>query len=49
MTEKITSKPKTSEGIGGGSLRDALRVPALAVLTGLIIGAFAILLSGGNV
>jgi len=30
-------------------LRDALRVPALAVLTGLIIGAFAILISGANV
>ena len=49
MTEKNESKPKTPEGIGGGSLRDALRVPALAVLTGLIIGGFAIILSGGNV
>ena len=49
MTNKIKSKPKTSEGIGGGSLRDALRIPALAVLTGLIIGAFAIILSGENV
>jgi len=49
VTEKNESKPKTPEGIGGGSLRDALRVPALAVLTGLIIGAFAIILSGANV
>lgn len=49
MTEKIKAKSKTPEGIGGGSLRDALRVPALAVLTGLIIGAFAILISGANV
>ncbi len=49
MTEKNKVKSKTPEGIGGGSLRDALRVPALAVLTGLIIGAFAILISGANV
>lgn len=49
MTEKNKAKSKTPEGIGGGSLRDALRVPALAVLTGLIIGAFAILISGANV
>ena len=49
MTDKNKAKSKTPEGIGGGSLRDALRVPALAVLTGLIIGAFAILISGANV
>lgn len=49
MTEKSKSKPKSPEGIGGGSLRDALRVPALAVLTGLIIGAIAIVASGSNV
>jgi simple sugar transport system permease protein len=49
VTEKNKAKSKTPEGIGGGSLRDALRVPALAVLTGLIIGAFAILISGANV
>lgn len=49
MTDTNKSKPKTPEGIGGGSLRDALRVPALAVLTGLIIGGFAILISGANV
>jgi simple sugar transport system permease protein len=49
VTEKNEAKTKAPEGIGGGSLRDALRVPALAVLTGLIIGAFAIILSGANV
>jgi hypothetical protein len=49
VTEKATPKTKKSEGIGGGSLRQALLVPALAVLTGLIIGAIAILASGGNV
>jgi general nucleoside transport system permease protein len=49
VTEKNKTKSKTPEGIGGGSLRDAIRVPALAVLTGLIIGAFAIILSGANV
>ncbi len=49
MTEKATPKPKETEGTGGGSLRQALLVPALAVLTGLIIGAIAIAASGGNV
>ncbi len=49
MTDTTLSKPKAPEGIGGGSLRDALRVPALAVLTGLIIGAIAIFTSGSNV
>jgi simple sugar transport system permease protein len=49
VTEKNKVKTKTPEGIGGGSLRDTLRVPALAVLTGLIIGAFAIIISGANV
>lgn len=49
MTDKNKSKSKTPEGIGGGSLRDALRVPALAVLTGLIIGAFVIIFAGANV
>jgi ABC-type uncharacterized transport system permease subunit len=48
MTEKITT-PNPPEGIGGGSLRDAIRIPALAVLTGLIIGAIAIVASGSNV
>ena len=49
MTEKKNEKARTSEGIGGGSLRDAIRVPALAVLTGLFIGAIAIIASGSNV
>lgn len=49
MTDKTKSKSKTSEGIGGGSLREALRIPALAVLTGLILGAIAIVASGSNV
>lgn len=49
MTEKNKSKPNPPEGIGGGSLRDAIRVPALAVLTGLIIGGIAIAISGSNV
>jgi len=49
VTEKNKTTSKTPEGIGGGSLRDALRVPALAVLTGLIIGAFAIILTGSNI
>ena len=49
MTDTTKSKPKAPEGIGGGSWREALRVPALAVLTGLILGAIAIVASGSNV
>jgi general nucleoside transport system permease protein len=49
VTEKNKSKPNSPEGIGGGSLRDALRVPAFAVLTGLILGGIVIVLSGENV
>ena len=49
MTDTTLSKPKAPEGIGGGSWREALRVPALAVLTGLILGAVAIVASGSNV
>ena len=49
MTEQKKSDSKTSEGIGGGSLREALRIPLLAVLTGLILGAIAIMISGSNV
>jgi simple sugar transport system permease protein len=49
VTDTTISKPKAPEGIGGGSWREALRVPALAVLTGLIIGAIAIGASGSNV
>ena len=49
MTDTTISKPKAPEGISGGSWREALRVPALAVLTGLILGAIAIVVSGSNV
>ncbi len=49
MTEKKKTKPETPEGIGGGSLGESLRVPALAVLTGLILGGIVILASGSNV
>jgi len=41
-------KEQTSEGIGGGSLREALIVPALAVITGLILGGIVMALSGSN-
>jgi ABC-type uncharacterized transport system permease subunit len=44
-TPKIT-KPK---GVGGGSWQQAMLVPALAVLSGLILGAIAIVASGENV
>jgi simple sugar transport system permease protein len=47
--QKKTNPEKSSSGIGGGTLREALRVPALAVLTGLIAGAIAIVASGSNV
>jgi simple sugar transport system permease protein len=49
VTETTISKPKPPEGVTRGSWREALRVPALAVLTGLILGAIAILASGSNV
>jgi len=49
VTDTTISKPKAPEGISGGSWREALRVPALAVLTGLILGAIAIVVSGSNV
>ena len=49
MTDKNKEKARSSEGIGGGSIREALRVPALAVLTGLLIGAIVIVASGSNV
>lgn len=49
MTDKNKEKARPSEGIGGGSVREALKVPALAVLTGLLIGAIAIVVSGSNV
>jgi simple sugar transport system permease protein len=49
VAEKNKSKSKSAEGIGGGTLRDELRIPALAVLTGLIIGGIVIAVSGSNV
>jgi len=49
VTDTTSSKTKAPEGIGGGSWREALRVPALAVLTGLILGGIAIMVSGSNV
>jgi len=44
-------KPKLekAEGFASGTLREALRVPLLAVVTGLILGAIAIVASGANV
>lgn len=51
MSQTASSKEKkeqTSEGIGGGSLREALIVPALAVITGLILGGIVMALSGSN-
>jgi len=49
VTDQKKSKPEKSEGIAGGTLREALRVPLYAVLTGLIFGAIAIIASGANV
>lgn len=48
MSDTASSKKKTSEGIGGGSLREALVVPVLAVITGLIIGGLLMLATGSN-
>lgn len=51
MTETGSSKEKKDkkpEGIGSGSLRDAMLVPVLAVVTGLILGGVVIAASGGN-
>jgi simple sugar transport system permease protein len=42
------NKEKKPEGIGGGSLRQALLVPVLAVITGLILGGFVMAASGAN-
>jgi general nucleoside transport system permease protein len=41
-------KEKKTEGISGGSIRDALLVPVLAVVTGLILGGIVMLVSGSN-
>jgi len=43
-----TTEKKTSEGIGGGSLGQALLVPVLAVITGLILGGIVMLATGSN-
>ena len=53
MSDKASSKnktteKKTSEGIGGGSLGQALLVPVLAVVTGLILGGIVMLATGSN-
>ena len=48
MSEKASSKNKHSEGIGGGSLGQALLVPLLAVLTGLILGGIVMFATGSN-
>lgn len=53
MSDKASSKnktteKKTSEGIGGGSLRQALLVPVLAVVSGLILGGIVMLATGSN-
>ncbi len=53
MSDKASSKnktteKKTSEGIGGGSLGQALLVPVLAVITGLILGGIVMLATGSN-
>jgi general nucleoside transport system permease protein len=49
VTDTTLSKPKAPEGTSSGAWREALRVPALAVLTGLILGAIAIIASGSNI
>lgn len=48
MSDKASSKNKTSKGIGGGSLRQALLAPVLAVITGLILGGIVMLATGSN-
>lgn len=52
-TAKTTKTPKPEkkkpEGIAGGTWQQAILVPALAVLSGLIIGAIAIVASGASV
>jgi simple sugar transport system permease protein len=48
VSDTASSKKKTSEGIGGGSLGQALLVPVLAVVTGLILGGVVMLATGAN-
>src|SRR5574339_385027 len=47
MSQSVTAK--APRGIGGGTLGQAMLVPALAVLSGLIIGAIAIWASGESI
>jgi ABC-type uncharacterized transport system permease subunit len=49
VTQPAAAKATKPQGIGAGTLGQALLVPALAVLSGLIIGAIAILAIGENV
>lgn len=49
MTQTATSKAVKPKGSGGGSWQQAMLVPALAVLSGLIIGAIAIWASGESI
>lgn len=49
MTQTATPKAADPKGIGGGTWKQAMLVPALAVLSGLIIGALAIIASGESV
>ncbi|MFN3491837.1 MAG: ABC transporter permease, partial [Anaerolineales bacterium] len=42
------NKEQKTEGIGGGSLWQALLVPVLAVITGLILGGVVMAASGAN-
>ncbi|HSL46348.1 MAG TPA: ABC transporter permease [Anaerolineales bacterium] len=49
MTQAAAPKTTKPKGIGGGRLGQAMLVPALAVLSGLIIGAIAIWASGESV
>lgn len=49
MTQTAAVKTPKSGGLGSGALGQAMLVPALAVLSGLIIGAIAIWASGESI
>ena len=49
MTQTAPVKAAKSQGFGSGALGQAMLVPALAVLSGLIIGAIAIWASGESI
>lgn len=49
MTQTAAVKPTKSGGFGSGAFGQAMLVPALAVLSGLIIGAIAIWASGESI